>query len=105
MAIRQQFSSFEDLIADRNKPTLVSFYADWCGYCQQFAPILGQVKSQMGDRIKIVRISSEKYPQLASRYEIKSLPTSLIFVEGELTSRIKGVMEAPKLIKYLQKFL
>lgn len=102
---KQQFSSFQDLISDRNTPTLVSFYASWCGYCKQFAPILHQVKTQMGDRIKVIKVSTEKYPQLAAEHDIKSLPTTLLFIEGELASRIKGVMEAPKLIQYVQKFL
>lgn len=59
----------------------------------------------MGDRIKVIKINTEKYPQLAAEHEIQSLPTTLLFVEGELASRIKGVMEAPKLIQYVQKFL
>ncbi|NET37065.1 MAG: thioredoxin fold domain-containing protein [Cyanothece sp. SIO1E1] len=105
MTTKKQFSSFQDLIANRDMPVLVSFYASWCGYCRQFAPILEQVKDQMGDRVKVVKISSEKYPQLAAQHEVTSLPTTLIFVEGELASRIKGVMTAPKLIQYLQKFM
>ncbi|MEM9808298.1 MAG: thioredoxin family protein [Cyanobacteria bacterium P01_D01_bin.56] len=103
MTKKQQFSSFQDLIRDRNTPTLVSFYASWCGYCKQFAPILNQVKTEMGDRIKVIKISTEKYPQLAKEHDIKSLPTTLLFIEGELASRIKGVMEAPKLKEYIQK--
>ena len=105
MTKKQQFTSFQDLINDRSAPTLVSFYASWCGYCKQFAPILNQVKTQMGDRIKVIKISTEKYPQLAKEHDIQSLPTTLLFIEGELASRIKGVMEAPKLIQYVQKFL
>ncbi|MEM9088019.1 MAG: thioredoxin domain-containing protein [Cyanobacteria bacterium P01_F01_bin.53] len=105
MAKKQQFSSFQDLIKDRSTPTLVSFYASWCGYCKQFSPILNQVKGQMGDRIKVVKISTEKYPQLAEEYEVTSLPTTLLFIDGELASRIKGVMETPKLIQYVNKFL
>lgn len=69
------------------------------------APILEQVKTSMGDRIKVVKINTEKYPKLASKYEIQSLPTSILFIEGEQASRIKGVMQTPKLIEYLTKFL
>jgi thioredoxin len=105
MATKKQFSSFDELIAHSSQPLLISFYATWCGYCQQFAPILDQVKSQLGEQITIVKINSEKYPQLASQYEVQSLPTTLLFVDGELASRIKGVMEGPKLMDYLSKFL
>lgn len=69
------------------------------------SPILEQVKTSMGDRIKVVKINTEKYPKLASQYEIQSLPTSILFIEGEQASRIKGVMQTPKLIEYLKKFL
>lgn len=105
MTTKQQFSSFDDLIADPSQPVLVSFYAPWCGYCKQFAPILEQVKTQLGGQLKIVKIDSEKYPQLAAQHEVQALPTTLLFVEGELASRIKGVMETPKLIDYVKKFL
>jgi thioredoxin-like negative regulator of GroEL len=59
----------------------------------------------MGDRIQVVKIDSEKYPQLASQYQVQALPTTLLFVDGELASRIKGVMQAPNLMQHLTKFL
>ncbi|MEQ8972435.1 MAG: thioredoxin [Coleofasciculus sp. C1-SOL-03] len=105
MATKQNFSSFQDLIQNSPTPVLVSFYATWCGYCKMMSPILEQVKTSMGDRIKVVKINTEKYPKLASQYEIQSLPTSILFIEGEQASRIKGVMQTPKLIEYLKKFL
>jgi protein disulfide-isomerase len=105
MTTKKQFSSFEELVAHSSQPLLVSFYATWCGYCQQFAPILNHVKDQLGNQITVVKIDAEKYAKLAAQYEVQSLPTTLLFVEGELASRIKGVMEAPKLIDYLNKFL
>ncbi len=105
MTTRKQFSSFNDLITNTSRPVLVSFYATWCGYCQSFAPILDRVKAKIGDRIQVVKINSEKYPELASQYEVKSLPTTLLFTEGELASRIKGMMQEGELLQYLQKFL
>lgn len=105
MTTKKQFSSFQELITNTKKPLLVSFYATWCGYCKQQAPILDQVKAQMGDRIQVIKIDSEKYPQLASQYEVQALPTTLLFMEGELASRIKGVMQTPDLIQHLQKHL
>lgn len=105
MAIKKQFSSLHDLIAHAKTPVLVSFYAPWCGYCRQFAPILEQVKAQVGHRLQVVKINSENYPQLVAEYDVKSLPTTMLFVEGELASRIKGVMQTPELLHYLQPFL
>ena len=105
MAVKKNFASFDDLIANSNTPVLVTFYTTGCSYCQMFSPILEQVKNQMGDRLKIVKINTANYPKLASQYEVKASPTTLLFVEGELASRIKGVMQAPQLMQYLQKFL
>ncbi|MBD2778795.1 thioredoxin [Iningainema tapete] len=105
MSIKKQFSNFQELIANTNTPVLVSFYATWCGYCKTLAPILDQVKAQMGSRIQVVKIDSEKYPQLASQYQVQALPTTLVFVDGELASRIKGVMQASDLMQHLTKFL
>lgn len=105
MVIKKQYSNFQELIANVNKPILVTFYSTSCGYCQTFSPILNQVKAQMGDRIQVVKINTQNYPELAAQYEVKALPTTLLFVEGELASRIKGVMQTPELIKYIQKFL
>ncbi len=105
MTTKQTFSSFSDLINTSLTPVVVCFYANWCGYCKQYVPILEQVKSQLGNRIKVVRIDSDKYPQLAARYEVQALPTTLIFVKGEPVSRIQGGVDAANLLGHIQRFL
>ncbi|MEL7036200.1 MAG: thioredoxin domain-containing protein [Cyanobacteria bacterium J06592_8] len=105
MAIKKQFSSLEDLIKYSSQPVFVCFYANWCSTSQSYAPVLEQLKTQMGNQIQVVKINTDKYPELAAKHEIKALPTSLLFIEGELACRIKGIMQTPQLIPYLQKFL
>ncbi len=105
MAVQKQFSNFQELIASTNLPVLVDFYATWCGPCQMMGPILEQVKTQMGPRVKVVKIDTEKYPSLASEYQIKALPTLILFQNGEPVLRINGVLQAPQLIQHLQKYL
>ncbi len=105
MAVKKQFSSLQDLIAHSPLPVLVCFYGKQCSYSQMFAPILEQVKTKMGNQLQVIKIDAQKYPQLAAQHEIKALPTSLLFIEGELASRIKGVMQTPQLVQYIQKFL
>jgi thioredoxin len=105
MAVKKQFSNFQELIANTNIPVLVVFYATWCGSCQMMAPILEQVKSQMGERLQVVKINTDSYPKLASEYQIQALPTLILFQNGEPALRIKGVLKAPQLIQHLQKFL
>lgn len=105
MAVKKQFSSLDDLIKNTPIPVFVCFYSNQCPYSQTYAPILEQLKTQMGNQILVIKISTDKYPQLAAQHEIKASPTSLLFIQGELACRIKGVMQTPQLIQYLQKFL
>ncbi len=105
MATKQQFSSFADLLAQSDLPVLVDFYATWCGPCQMMAPILEQVNSQLKGRLKVVKIDSDRYPQLASQYQIHALPTLVLFKQGQPVERIEGVQAAEPLVQRLQPHL
>jgi len=100
-AVKKQFSSFEDLLANADAPVLVDFYATWCGPCQMLAPILEEVNRQLAPRLRVVKIDTDKYPQLASRYDIQALPTVVLFRDGELVDRIEGVLSAAQLVERL----
>ena len=104
MAIKQQFNSFEELLSG-SVPVLVDFYANWCGPCQMMAPIVEQVNTQMQQRLRVVKIDTDKYPQLASQHQINALPTLVLFKQGKAVDRIEGVMPADALIQRLQKML
>ncbi|WP_204105926.1 MULTISPECIES: thioredoxin [Spirulina sp. CCY15215] len=105
MAVKKQFSSFQELLAQTSKPVLVDFYATWCGPCQLMVPILEEVSQQIGDRVQVVKIDSDKYPHLASKYRIEALPTLVLFKNGEPVDRIEGVRQAPQLIQHLQSLI
>jgi thioredoxin len=105
MATKKQFSNFEELLAYSDRPILVDFYATWCGPCKMMAPILEQVNSQMSDRLQIVKVDTDKYPNLASRYQIQALPTLVLFKAGQPVDRIEGVVQVPQLLQYLQSSL
>ncbi|MCU0535625.1 MAG: thioredoxin [Hydrococcus sp. Prado102] len=105
MAVKKQFSSFQELLANTNTPVLVDFYATWCGPCQMMAPILEQVGDRLKNRLQIVKIDTDKYPGLASQYQIHALPTLVLFKNGQPVERIEGVMVAPQLIQRLQTLL
>lgn len=79
-------NNFETLISD-NKPVLVDFYADWCRPCQMMAPILEDVKSQIGDQATIIKINVDENQALAAQYGIQSIPSLLIFKQGEVVWR------------------
>ena len=102
MATKQQFNSFEELVSGSDLPVLVDFYANWCGPCQMMAPILEQVSAQMKQRLQVVKIDTDKYPQLASQHHIHALPTLVLFKQGKAVERIEGVIPADALIQRLQ---
>ncbi|QYX33906.1 thioredoxin [Sphaerospermopsis torques-reginae] len=102
MTTKKQFNSFEEMLSGSDVPVLVDFYAEWCGPCQMMGPILEQVNVQLKDRLRIVKIDTEKYTQLASQYQIAALPTLVLFKNGQPVDRIEGVLQAPQLIQHLQ---
>lgn len=104
MAVKKQFGSFQELVAKSDVPLLVDFYAPWCGPCQMMAGILEQVNSQLKQQVRIVKINTETYPQLASQYQVKALPTLVLFKEGEPALRIEGVLPLDKLVQKLRSY-
>lgn len=105
MAVKQEFTTFEDLLAGSELPVLVDFYATWCGPCQMMVPILEQVNQQLKGRLKVVKIDTDKYPQLASQYLIEALPTLVLFKNGEPVERIEGLLPAEQLVPRLTMLL
>lgn len=105
MATKQQFSSFADLLARSDRPVLVDFYATWCGPCQMMAPILEQVNAQLQGQLKVVKIDTDRYPQLASQYQIHALPTLVLFKQGQPAQRLEGVRTAEQLVQDLKPLL
>ncbi|MGL5835878.1 MAG: thioredoxin [Waterburya sp.] len=105
MAVKKQFSSFQDLLDSSEIPVLVDFYATWCGPCQMMAPILEQVGANLRDRLQVVKIDTDKYPNLATKYNIDALPTLVLFKNGKPAERIEGVLQASQLIQHLSSLV
>lgn len=101
MATKKQFRSFQELVGESDLPLLVDFYAPWCGPCQMMAKILDQVNAEMKQQVRIVKINTEIYPQLASQYQIQALPTLVLFKQGQPAFRIEGVLPIDKLLQRL----
>ena len=86
---RKESSSFAALIAS-HKPVVIDFYADWCGPCKAFAPQLAKFKREMGDRVRVVKIDVDKNQELAGKLGVQSIPTVMIFQDGEQKYREAG---------------
>ncbi|KAL3688017.1 hypothetical protein R1sor_014326 [Riccia sorocarpa] len=104
-AKKQTFTSFDDMIANSDLPVLVDFYATWCGPCQFMAPILSDVGKTMSDKIRVVKVDTEKYPAVASRYGISALPTFVLFVDGKPIDWLEGAKQRQELIEHIEKVL
>ncbi len=97
MAVKKQFFNSQEFFTSTNIPVLVIFYTTWCGLCQLMSPILEQVKSQMGELLHVVKINIDNFPKLSSKYQIQSLPTLILFQNGEPVLRIECVLQASQL--------
>ncbi|MFM7764172.1 MAG: thioredoxin [Sphingomonadales bacterium] len=83
-------------------PVLVDFHATWCGPCKTLAPILEQVKSSLGDTVKIIKIDVDKNPALAEKLNISVVPTLILYRSGKLISRKSGVLPSAEIIKMIK---
>jgi thioredoxin 1 len=89
-------AQFKDIIND-NKPVLVDFYADWCQPCKMVTPILQNVKMELGDKVKIIKINVDNNPEISAKYGIRSIPTLMLFKNGQLKFNQAGVLPAEKI--------
>ncbi|HEY9113402.1 MAG TPA: thioredoxin, partial [Bacteroidales bacterium] len=97
-------SKFSEII-NGDKPVLIDFYADWCQPCKMMPPILKEVKDNLGDKIRILKVDVDKNQAIAQKWGIQSIPTVMIFKQGEMKFRQAGVLPANQLIAALQNQL
>lgn len=94
-------SSFQDLI-DSDKPVLIDFYATWCGPCKMLFPILKEVKDTLQEEISIIKIDVDKNQEIAALYQIRSVPTLLLFQNGKVIWRQSGVVPKEEIIQNIK---
>lgn len=83
-------TSFQDLVSS-STPTVIDFFATWCGPCRMVTPILEDLKSDLGEDVRVYKIDVDQNPGLAMQYNIQSVPTLMIFKDGKLQWRVSGV--------------
>ncbi len=95
--------SFGEIIKG-NTPVLVDFFATWCGPCKTMSPILQDFAKQMGDRVRVIKIDVDKNQAVSSKYSIRSIPTLLLFKNGEIKWRQTGVVQKNVLEQIVNQF-
>ncbi len=97
-------SKFSELI-NGSTPVLVDMYADWCGPCKTLAPMLKDAKSQFGDKVKIIKIDVDKNPAVAQKFQVRGVPTLILFKEGKLLWRQSGVIPTDQIVDVIESNL
>ena len=96
--------SFNDVIMSE-KPILVDFFATWCQPCKMMHLVLEQVKATLGDKIRIIKVNVDKHQQIAAAYQIQSVPTLMLFQNGEMLYRQSGAMSRNEVLALLDPFM
>src|SRR5471030_1882524 len=94
-------ASFETDVLKSAEPVVVDFWAEWCGPCRMIAPALEEISGALGDKVKIVKLNVDENPNTAAKYGIMSIPTLLMFKNGEISSRQVGAAPKQKLRQWI----
>jgi thioredoxin 1 len=96
-------SNFSEII-NQDKPVLVDFFAEWCGPCKMMSPILKEVKSTLGDTISIIKIDVDKNKPLAAKYQVRGVPTLILYKSGKQVWRQSGAVQKNELVSIINNF-
>ena len=101
MAIEITKENFEEVVLKNQLPVLVDFWATWCGPCKMIGPIVEEIAEELEGKVAVGKINVDKQPELANRYGIMSIPTLLVFKNGEITNKKIGYMPKEKILEML----
>ena len=94
-------STFDETVAGSSTPILVDFWAEWCGPCKQIAPILEDIAKEQSGKITIAKLNVDDYGDIAGRFNVMSIPTMLVFKDGEIVNKIVGAKSKSALLSDL----
>ena len=97
--------SFQTEVLGADRPVLVDFYADWCGPCKALAPVIEELADELGDQLKIVKLDVDRNNELSMQYGVQSIPTMVLFKDGEEADRLVGFLPKGQLKEQLEGYL
>ncbi|AFZ54680.1 thioredoxin [Cyanobacterium aponinum UTEX 3222] len=98
-------ADFKEVVLDSELPVLVDFWAPWCGPCRMVAPVVEEIAQQYEGKVKVVKLNTDENPQIASQYGIRSIPTLMVFKDGEKKDMVVGAVPKTTLSNTLEKHL
>ncbi|MGH9271169.1 MAG: thioredoxin [Ilumatobacteraceae bacterium] len=98
-------STFDETVLAADRPVVVDFWAEWCGPCKAISPILAELADDLDGQVTISKVNVDDNPDLAMRYNVMSIPTLLVFSQGEVSKRVVGAKGKSQLLQELDEFL
>ncbi len=98
-------SNFDADVVQSDKPALVDFWAEWCGPCKMIEPLLNEVAGDYADRMAVVKLNVDESPNIAQKFGIRSIPTLMLFKDGNVHAQKLGAMSKSQLIEFLDSNL
>lgn len=105
MELKLTKQNFETEVMQSELPVLVDFYADWCGPCKMMAPVVEKLAEEFAGKVKVFKVNVDEEPDLAQKYRVVSIPTFLIFKDGEVKATNVGAMSAAQLTEKVKQVL
>lgn len=97
--------NFQAQVVEADKPTLVDFWAPWCGPCRMVAPVLEEIADERGEALQVVKLNVDENPETAAKFQVMSIPTLILFKDGKVAHKVVGALPKRRLVAELEPAL